>query len=70
MYVNKHCVCYCSKSKAIHDDTPVQTIMYTSIAKRLCTLITHIDNFLLLYLMISISLLAFFIVYVHHFIYI
>ena len=64
MNVNKHRVFYCSKSKTIHGG------MYISITKGLCTLITHIDYFLQLYLMISISLLAFFIVYVHHFIYI
>ena len=46
MYVNKHCVFYCNKSKAIHGGTPVQTIMYISITKGLCTLITHIDYFL------------------------
>ena len=70
MYVNKHCVFYCSKSKTIHGGTPVQTIMYISVTKGLGTLITHINYFLYLYLMISISLLPFFIVYVHHFIYI
>ena len=46
MYVNKHRVFYCSKSKTIHGGTPVQTIMYISITKGLCTLITHIDYFL------------------------
>jgi hypothetical protein len=46
MYVNKHCVFYCGKSKTIHGGTPVQTIMYISITKGLCTLITHIDYFL------------------------
>ena len=72
MYVNKHCVFHCSKSKTIHGGTPVQTIMYISITKGVCTLtiITHIDYFLELYLMISISLLAFVIVYVHQFIHI
>jgi hypothetical protein len=40
MCVNKHCVYYCSKSKTIHGGTPVQTIMYMSITKGLCTLIT------------------------------
>jgi hypothetical protein len=39
MYVNKHCVFYCSKSKTIHGGTPVQTIMYISITKGLRTLI-------------------------------
>jgi hypothetical protein len=42
----KHRVFYCSKSKTIHGGTPVQTIMYISITKGLCTLITHIDYFL------------------------
>jgi hypothetical protein len=42
MYVNKHRVFYCSKSKTIHGGTPVQTIMYISNTKGLCTLITHI----------------------------
>jgi hypothetical protein len=37
MYVNKHCVFYCSKSKIIHGGTSVQTIMYISITKGLCT---------------------------------
>jgi hypothetical protein len=46
MYVNKQCVFYCSKSKTIHGGTPVQTIMYISITKGLCTLITHISYFL------------------------
>jgi hypothetical protein len=46
MYVNKHCVFYCSKSKTIHGGTPVKIIMYISITKGLCTLITHIDYFL------------------------
>ena len=46
MYVNKHCFFHCSKSKTIHGGTPVQTIMYISITKGLCTLITHIDYFL------------------------
>jgi hypothetical protein len=55
MYVNKQCVFYCSKSKTIHGGTPAQTIMYISITKGLCTLITYINYFLLLYLMISIS---------------
>jgi hypothetical protein len=41
MYVNKHCVFYCFKSKTIHGGTPVQTIMYISATKGLCTLITH-----------------------------
>jgi hypothetical protein len=54
MYVNKHCVFHCSKSKTIHGGTPVQTIMYISITKGLCTLITHInyffDHIVLLYL--------------------
>ena len=45
MYVNKHRVFHCSKSKAIHGGTPVQTIMYISITKGLCTLIAHIDYF-------------------------
>jgi hypothetical protein len=48
MYVNKHCVFYCSKSKTIHGGTPVQTIMYINITKGLCTLITHLDYFLVL----------------------
>jgi hypothetical protein len=43
MYVNKHCVFYCSKFKTIHGGTPVQIIMYISITKGLCTLITHIN---------------------------
>jgi hypothetical protein len=38
MYVNKHRVFYCSKSKTIHGGTPVQTIMYISITKGLCVL--------------------------------
>ena len=38
MYVNKHCVFHCIKSKTIHGSTPVQTIMYISITKGLCTL--------------------------------
>ena len=46
MYVNKQCDFYCSKSKTIHGGTPVQTIMYISITKGLCTLITHINYFL------------------------
>ena len=46
MYVNKHCVFHCSKSKNIHGGTPVQTIMYISITKALCTLIAHIHYFL------------------------
>jgi hypothetical protein len=46
MYVNKHCVFYCSKSNTIHGGTPVQTIMYISITKGVYTLITHIDYFL------------------------
>jgi hypothetical protein len=41
MYVNKHCVFYCSKSKTIHGGTPVQIIMYISITKGLRTLIKH-----------------------------
>jgi hypothetical protein len=45
MYVNKHCAFHCSKSKTMHGGTPVQTIMYISITKGLCTLITHIDYF-------------------------
>jgi hypothetical protein len=45
-YVNKQCVFYCGKSKTIHGGTPVQTIMYISITKGLCTLITHINYFL------------------------
>ena len=28
MYVNKHCVFHCSKSKTIHGSTPVQIIIY------------------------------------------
>jgi hypothetical protein len=36
--VNKQCVFHCSKSKTIHGGTPVQTIMYISITKGLCTL--------------------------------
>ena len=28
MYVNKHCVFHCSKSKTIHGGTSVQTIIY------------------------------------------
>jgi hypothetical protein len=36
----------CSKSKTIHGSKPVQTILYISITKGLCTLITHIDYFL------------------------
>jgi hypothetical protein len=67
MYVNKHCIFHCSKSKTIPGSTPVQSIIYLSITKGLCTLIAHIDYFLKFYLMISISLLAFVIVYVHHF---
>jgi hypothetical protein len=43
MYVNKHRVFYCSKSKTSHGGTPVQIIMYISITKGLCTLITHIE---------------------------
>ena len=43
MYVNKHCVFHCSKFKTIHGSTLVQTIMYISITKDLCTLITYID---------------------------
>ena len=70
MNVNKHCVFQSSKSKTIHGGTSVRTIMYISITKGLCTLITHLHYFLQLYLKIPISLLAFFIVYVHHFIYI
>jgi hypothetical protein len=48
MYVNKHCVFHCSKSKTIHGGTPVQTIMYISITKGVCTLtvIAHINYFL------------------------
>ena len=46
MYVNKHLFFYCSKSKTYHGGTPVQIIMYISITKGLCTLITHIDYFL------------------------
>jgi hypothetical protein len=42
----RHCVFHCSKSKTIHGGTPVQTIMYISITKGLCALITHIDYFL------------------------
>ena len=45
MYVDKHCVFYCSKSKTIHGGTPVQNIMYISTTNGLCTLITHIDYF-------------------------
>ena len=45
MYVNKHCVFHCIKSKTIHGSTPVQTIMYISITKGLCALIKHIDSF-------------------------
>jgi hypothetical protein len=45
-------------------------IIYLRITKGLCALITHIDYFVSLYLMISISLLAFVIVYLHHFIHI
>jgi hypothetical protein len=45
IYVNNHCVFHCSKSKTIHGSTPVQTIMYISITKGLCTLITHINMF-------------------------
>jgi hypothetical protein len=40
MYVNKYCVFHCSKSKTIHGGTPVQTIMYITITKGLCTLTT------------------------------
>jgi hypothetical protein len=43
MYVNKHCVFHCIKSKTSHGGTRVQTIMYISITKGLCTLITHED---------------------------
>ena len=32
---------YCSKSKTIHGSTPVQIIIYLSMAKGLCTLMTH-----------------------------
>ena len=46
MYVNKHRVFYCSKSKTIHGGTRVQAIMYISITKGLSTLITYIDYFL------------------------
>jgi hypothetical protein len=31
MYVNKHCVFHCSKSKIIHGRTPLQIIIYLSI---------------------------------------
>jgi hypothetical protein len=44
MYVNKHCVFHCSKSKAIHGSTPVQIIIYLSITKGLCTLITQMNK--------------------------
>jgi hypothetical protein len=40
--INKHCGFYCSKSKTIHGGTPVQIIVYISITKGLCTLITHL----------------------------
>ena len=43
MHVNKHCVFHCSKSKTIHGSTPVQIIIYLSVTKGLCTLITQID---------------------------
>jgi hypothetical protein len=33
IYVNKHCVFNCSKSKTINGGTPVQNIMYISITK-------------------------------------
>jgi hypothetical protein len=33
------------KSKSMHGRTPVQSIIYLSITKGLCTLITHIDYF-------------------------
>jgi hypothetical protein len=46
MYLNKHCIFHCSKSKTIHGGTSVQTIIYISITKGLCTLNTHIDYFL------------------------
>ena len=42
MYVNKHSVFHCSRSKTIHGGTPVQTIMYISITKGVCTIITLI----------------------------
>jgi hypothetical protein len=48
--VNKHCVFHCSKSKTIHGGTPVQNIMYMSITKGVCTLITHINYFFYLYI--------------------
>jgi hypothetical protein len=70
MYVNKHCVFHRSKSKTIHGSAPVQIIIYLSNTKGVSTLLTHIDYFLQLYLTISISLLAFVIVYAHHFIHI
>jgi hypothetical protein len=46
MYVNKHCVFHCSKSKTIHGSASVQIIIYLSITKGLCTLLTHINYFL------------------------
>jgi hypothetical protein len=55
MYVNKHCVFHCSKSKTIHGGTPVQTIMYISITKGLfdiqaTTKSKYYDHIVLLYL--------------------
>ena len=35
MYVNKHCVFHCSKSKTVHDSTPVQIIIYIRVITKL-----------------------------------
>jgi hypothetical protein len=45
MYLNKHCIFHCSKSKTIHGGTSVQTIIYISITKGLCTLNTYKTTF-------------------------
>jgi hypothetical protein len=58
MYLNKHCIFHCSKSKTIHGGTSVQTIIYISITKGLCSMIDiqamtkskYYDHIVLLYL--------------------
>jgi len=45
MCINKHCTVHCNKFKSIHGSTPVYIIIYLSIIKGLCALISHIDYF-------------------------
>ena len=45
MYINKHCIFQCSKSKTIHGSTTVYITIYLSIIKGVCALISHIGYF-------------------------